>query len=430
MLRSLLLPVFTVLTLFPGQGLRADEPAFLGKPESHWRKMLQEGKTANERRKGLIALTLIGPEKSREVLPAVVMALRDDPDAGIRRAAAQALGRMSKQARTKELDGFRYDQVRIALVSVLKADKSGPVRAAAATSLGEVGSEAHEAIGALAAILKDEHEEARAAAANTLRRLGKAARDALPDLQQALRDSKSGKLTRLHCATAIGVIGLPDAVDALPVLREVLADTKAPAELRKTVAETLGQLGQEATSATPILVAILNDNDTPLPLRRAVLATIAQIGVQAKEAVPALHQAVTHEDRFIRCLALHALGGMGTSLGDLRKPVITSILAAMNDSVLEVRLAAIQALGSLGAEGLGADKEAVLARLEEASRDSRKAVQETAQQAIQKIQRKKYRPSGPGRSPSLWSTTPSAYLPRRVWIPKLRVFTLGPQAGP
>jgi HEAT repeat protein len=381
--------IFTVAALGLASPAWADEPSFLGKPIDHWMKLLKEGKTAGERRRGLLAMTLIGPGKSREVLPAVVAAMREDADAGIRRSAAMALGRMSMQARKEELDSFRHDQVRLALVGVLKADKSGAVRAAAATSLGQLGNESREAVGALSEALTDKDEDTRAAAAGSLMGVGKGARDALPDLVKALEAEGSGRLTRINAAVAIGVIGAPDAVEAVPVLRSVLGDAKAPPELRKTVAETLGRLGKEGSASVPELVGLLSSAEAGVALRRAAAGALDQMGPDAKGAVEALQKATRDKDRFIRCLALHALGGMGEALGDRRKEVVTGLLRAMNDSVLEVRLAAIQGLGRLGPDGLGEDKEAVLDRLDEASRDSRTAVQEAARQAIDKIKGKK-----------------------------------------
>jgi HEAT repeat protein len=381
--------LFTVAALGLACAARGDEPSFLGKPIDHWMKLLKEGKTAGERRRGLLAVTLIGPGKSREVLPAVVAAMRDDAEAGIRRSAAMALGRMSMQARKEELDSFRHDQVRLALVGVLKADKDGAVRAAAATSLGQLGNESREAIGALSEALQDKDEDTRAAAAGSLLAVGKGARDAMPDLVKALGNKGAGRLTRINAATAIGVIGAPDAAEAVPVLRAVLGDAKAPSELRKTVAETLGRLGKEGSASVPELAGVLASADAGVELRRAAAGALDQMGPDAKGALKALQKATRDEDRFIRCLALHALGGMGEGLGEQRKEVVTGLLRAMNDSVLEVRLAAIQALGSLGPDGLGEDKESVLGRLDEATRDSRPAVQEAARQAVDRIKGKK-----------------------------------------
>jgi HEAT repeat protein len=77
---------------------------------------------------------------------------------------------------------------------------------------------------------------------------------------------------------------------------------------------------------------------------------------------------------------------MGQELGDERKPAIEGILTAMDDNVLEVRIAAIEALGNLGTEGLGDQKKAVAARLTAATRDPQKAVSEAAKVALKKLQ--------------------------------------------
>src|SRR4051794_19407979 len=81
---SRLLAVLALLFLALPASLRAaradDEPTLQGKTVSRWATLLREGKAAKGRRRGLLALGLIDVKKSRKVLPAVVTALREDPD--------------------------------------------------------------------------------------------------------------------------------------------------------------------------------------------------------------------------------------------------------------------------------------------------------------------------------------------------------------
>jgi HEAT repeat protein len=76
---------------------------------------------------------------------------------------------------------------------------------------------------------------------------------------------------------------------------------------------------------------------------------------------------------------------MGKQLGGDAREVITALLVGLNDGVAEVRLAAVEALGALGSDTLGADAPAVRERLGAVSRDSQKAVRDAALDALKKL---------------------------------------------
>jgi HEAT repeat protein len=247
-------------------------------------------------------------------------------------------------------------------------------------------SEARGAAGSLAAALKDPHAGTRAAAADALRRLGPASVEALPDLQQVLADSAADRATRVQCVLAIGRIGPPEALTALGTMKEVLADVKAPTDVRKAVCETLGLLGKEAAGAAPVLGQTLTASTSDVTLRRAAAVALDELGAEGRIAIPSLKKALKDEDKFVRCHAMHVLGQYGKELGPHTRDVVTGLLQAMDDTVLEVRVAAIETLGTLGAEGLGPDTQAVMDRLADASRDSSKAVSQAAAAALKKIQ--------------------------------------------
>lgn len=364
-----------------------DEPVVRGKTASEWATLLRESKEPKYRQGALIALELMGPFQSRRVLPAVSGALREDSSDLVRKKAANALSRMIEKVRKDRVknDAVRLDAVREALVAALRTDKSNGVREAAAAALGRLEDEASAAISALStALTRDKSTDVRAAAADSLRRIGRGARDAVPELQTALADKEAGELTRLQAALALGRIGPPDALASLKVMREVLVDPKAPTEVRKAVAEALGQIGKDAADAAPALAAVLAPS-SELSLRQAAAATLDLFGPEAKEALPALRKALTDDDKFVRSLALHTLGQLGNELGQQRKDVVSGIRKCLNDSVLEVRLAAIQSLGALGSDGLGSEADPVLKDLTEASQDTQEAVRKAALGAIKKI---------------------------------------------
>jgi HEAT repeat protein len=379
------LVVFSLVRLASARA-EEEDPVFQNRKLSEWLVMLQNDARPERRRAALIAVELIGPKRSRQVVGAILSALRDDKEEKIREGAAAALGRMSARARKENNEAFKFDNIRDGLAIALKGDKSARVREAAALALGQLDSDARGAAGTLAGALKDTDRGTRRAAADALRRLGPAAVEALPELQQVLQDSSADQATRVQCALAIGRIGAPEALQALGAMKEVLADSKAPTDVRRAVCETLGLLGKDAAGAAPVLGQSLTAPGTDVSVRRAAAVALDEFGTDGRLAIASLKKALKDDDKFVRCHAMHALGQYGKDLGPHTRDVITALLQGMDDSVLEVRVAAIETLGILGAEGLGADSQAVLDRLTEATRDSTKAVSEAAAAALKRIQ--------------------------------------------
>lgn len=383
-IRTLLL--FSLLLPVAATPLRAeeDDPVYRGKKLSEWRSYMENGKTVQERKKGLIVLQLIGPRRSRKVVTAFLVAVRDNTEPAIRAGAAHALGGFAAGA--KEDDDIPIDKIRDALSTALRTDKAGPVREASAKALGEMKDKAYKAVAELARALKDSHKQTRTAAAAALRKLGPYADQAIDELQAALRNAKLESATRIHCAGALGRIGTPDAVPAIPALKEVLGNAKTDSELRKECAQALGEMGKDAAEAAPTLAGVLSAKDTDTLLRRAAAGALDQLGADARPALSALRAALKDDDQYVRSLSLHAIGQMGKELGDDRKAAILGILERMDDNVLEVRVAAIAALGNLGAEGVGDQGKNVTNRLTEATRDPRKEIREAAKVALKKLQ--------------------------------------------
>jgi HEAT repeat protein len=386
MARAVVLSALLVALLTPA-GLRGqdDDPVLQQRKLSEWLRMLQADPQADHRRAALIAVQILGPRHARKALPGVATALRGDADEKVRAGAATVLGQLAARARKDNLDGFRYDSVRDALAASLRGDPSGRVREAAAAALGHLDEDARGAVPVLAGALKDKHPGTRTAAAESLRRLGTHAKEVLPELQQVLGDGSADRLTRVLCARAVGRIGVPDSLAALPALQDVLVDARAPAELRTAAAETLGLFGKDAAPAAGALGNTLTSARADTPLRRAAAIALDALGPEGRDALPALQKALRDEDRYVRCHALHALGGYGKELGPDTRDIVTGILRCLDDSVLEVRVAAIETLGVLGREGLGGDAQAVADRLTDAARDPQKAIREAAAAALKRI---------------------------------------------
>ena len=209
--------------------------------------------------------------------------------------------------------------------------------------------------------------------------------DAVTALREALEDVKNEPLTRYQAAQALGKIGPPEAVAALPALQKVLADDKTPLEVRTAVIEVLGSFGPDAAPAVPLLGKLLTDESSTVELRGAAVTAIEQLGPAAGAAVPALKKAVKDKDKFVRGMALRSFARIGKSLGTEVKEVAALLRQGTDDPLLEVRLAAIETLGNLGAEVLGDEVTAVRERLTLLSQSAEKDVREAAQNALKKL---------------------------------------------
>ena len=400
-----------------------DDPVLRGRKLSEWLEMLRGeraetsrqvavgaiGSAAGQRtlwqpgmmqmrRAALLAVEVSGP-KNRQVFPALVAILADDPEEKIREGAALSLGRMAgrmveeakENSRRTDPEGFRdkkYKEDKLPLIGVrdglataLRGDKSPRVREACATSLGKLEWSASLAVPALAQALKDDNLGVRSAAVEALRRIGDDAAQALPALQDVLKDDKGDRLIRAQAAQALGRLG-PDAPVDLELLLKVWHDPAAPTEVRADVAEALGAL--KKTSAAIDLGNELANPKNATEVRRAAAVTLDGFGSDARPAVGQLRAALKDEDKFVRSLAMHSLGKI-KDFGEERKNVVKDLVAGLSDRVLEVRVAAVETLAALGADGLGDDLAAVVERLTETKRDGQKAVREAAADALKKL---------------------------------------------
>ena len=140
-----------------------------------------------------------------------------------------------------------------------------------------------------------------------------------------------------------------------------------------------------ACEAIGLLAMVLVATDSPVELRRAVAAALDQFGSDARSALPSLKKAIKDNDKYVRCLVMHTIGQMKRDLGDETKDVVTVLLQALNDPVLEVRVAALETFGNLGQEALGDDAKAVVDRVSDMTKDSLKDVREGAENALKKL---------------------------------------------
>src|SRR5437763_99863 len=138
--------------------------------------------------------------------PSDLLSELKNPEPRARRLAAEALGKRQVEAAIPALAG-------------LLRDGDAGVRSAAAEALGRMGPKGAAALGEN---LKSPEQSTRLTAARALMSMGPPAKGALPALTAALKDADVD--VRIHAARALGSLAA-DAKPALPALFEAAADT-------------------------------------------------------------------------------------------------------------------------------------------------------------------------------------------------------------
>ncbi|HJL14853.1 MAG TPA: HEAT repeat domain-containing protein [Sandaracinaceae bacterium LLY-WYZ-13_1] len=220
---------------------------------------------------------LLSSYPAAEVDDALLRAL-EDPDAGVRAEAAQAVGRVRlREAVPRLLDWLD--------------DSDADVRAAAARALGQIGEQ--HAIPNLVRVLGDSHAEVRRAGVAALAAIG--GDEVVVPLLGRLDDVDAR--VRVEAANLLGRLGDPRAV--VPLVGRARDD--AP-EVRAAVYSALGDLGDPR--AVPALVQGIRD-DAPEP-RLAAIAALGRLG--SAEAVRPLVALLESNDPRVSRAVTAALG--------------------------------------------------------------------------------------------------------------------------
>ena len=257
----------------------------------------------------------------------------------------------------------------------------------------------------LATVLRDGDLELRAAAARAMGRIGHA--DALVPLTRALTDAH--ERVRREAAFALGILGHPDAIGSLVRRLDLEDDVEATAQ----VCLALGRIGGEETAellhpiarspyprlreASIEALALLADSTSVPVLRRATLDSVPSVvwrAAYALEKVPdpasyaRLIDLTAHEFSLVRRYAIRSLGRIGATeaaddvaalrpsgadgwhekvriadplgrLGVDSETVRTCLRAMLDDPVVHVRVAALQAIQRAGWTAFAADVRAM-----------------------------------------------------------------------
>lgn len=266
-----------------------------------------------------------------------------DSAAGVRRAAAFALGSLAESVSAAGQPLAAAP--RVALERALE-DSVPEVRQNAAWALGQFGAEVGpEAARKLSQLLQDTDELVRRDAANALGELGQAASGAVSALLARYQDDPALVVRQAALTALVNVVGPTDTA-AGRVLRPALHDENA--EMARAAAFALANIGgPDAADAVPILCATLHE-DTGEG-RRLAVAALLRLGPQAAAAVPALSAALADADPAVRRTAALALGRTGSAARDAI-PRLLDLLERDRDENVRTNVAEALATLSPGIE--------------------------------------------------------------------------------
>ena len=281
----------------------------------------------------------------QDVVPELLIALKDKDSWKVHPAAAWALGQCAEHDPNTVISE---------LLITLK-DNDSFVRQAAAKALGQCAEhDPNTVISELLIALNDKKDKdswnVRQTAAQALGQchalLGPFLKSVIPELLITLKDNDS--FVRQAAAKALGQCAEHDPNTVISELLIALND-KDSWNVRQTAAQALGQchalLGPFLKSVIPELLIALNDKDS-LSICQAAAKALGQCAEHDPNTVISeLLIALNDKHVYVREAAARALGQCHALLGPFLKSVIPELLIILNDNDSFVRQAAAKALG-------------------------------------------------------------------------------------
>jgi len=260
-------------------GWIAGEPFYQGRSATAWRRDLRQPDSprSTEAFEALVA-------GKGEAVPVCAWLVRSAPEPEARWRAADALGRIGKDAAPAAPE----------LVAAL-SDRDALVRAVAVRAVGELAPDVAGAVPALVGLFPDVE------AIRAVSRFGPAGAEAVLKLIELLRHEDA--TIRWQAARTLGKIR-ESAVASVPELIRLTGSDPEPL-VREHAAEALGDMGPAAAAGIPALVQALKD---PVArVRRDAVRALGQMGPAANGSLGEVRVAVTDPDADVKAAAARAV---------------------------------------------------------------------------------------------------------------------------
>ncbi|MDZ8093066.1 MAG: HEAT repeat domain-containing protein [Nostoc sp. DedQUE05] len=268
----------------------------------------------------------IDKKVASQVIPNLITASKNDPDAEVRVCAVSALISIAGNDLNKSTPDVKA--VIPVVIAALK-DSDTEVRLAALIAFRSMSftyssddnfnvkltNELKAAIPVLMETLKDDNEQVRSNATSALSNMAKDTTSLFPVIIQALKDKND--LVRISAASILGRVGIwerksEEVVKAVPVLITALKEDKN-AKVRSNAAYALKFIGEKAATAVPALIEALK-NDLDFQVRSSAASALESMGEKAATAVPVLIEALKKLE--LKYNAEEALGRIAESWQD------------------------------------------------------------------------------------------------------------------
>ena len=308
-------------------------------------KVLANDRYRSDRRQAAAhTLGLIG-QPAEVIVPALRLALQENPDTLIAREAVVALGKLGPKAKD-------------AVDDILKSLDSKAVGYRGLQTLAAIGPDAKGAIAELTRRLADKTVQNRRYAADALGRIGPAAKGSIPALVKAFPPLADSDPFRVAIVVAIAKLeGYPSR--AVPFLKKCIVSS-SPA-VSSAAFTALGQLGDKSRGAVSTLVIITEKPDRrPGGKPWQAIEALGNMGKVAEPAVSYLVKIIEARaetrgspDKPIRMAAIEAVAKIA--------PTDRTVLAALkraaeSDPNLHARRLAMKTLAMLAARKKTPDK--------------------------------------------------------------------------
>jgi len=284
------------------------------------------------------ALGLIG-QPPETVVPALRLALQENPNTLIAREAVVALGKAGPAAKD-------------AVPDILAGLDTKAVGYRGLQALAAIGPGAKEAIGELIKRLADKNVPNRKYAAEALGRIGPEAKEAIPALVKAFRPLEDTDPFRVAIVVAIARLeGYPSR--AVPFLKKCI--TSSTAEVSSAAFKALGELGENSRGAVPALVVMTEQSDRrPGGKPWQAIEALGNMGSVAKPALPYLIKIIQarekpprRSEKPIRLPAIEAIA----KIAPTDRTVLAALkVAAESDPDPDAQRLAIRTLARVKAE--------------------------------------------------------------------------------